>query len=275
MLFIKRIIDFYIDSSIHVAVAAYAMLWVSLLNFHIPYIEALGYVVFCTTVVGYNFIKYGTMARRYFIVPSRYIKIIQIFSFLCFGVAVFYAFQLRPVTLIILALATALTGLYALPFLPGRKSFRSLHGIKVYVVALCWSLMTVLLPIVEWGFWPSNNTVIVEFIQRFMFVLVLMLPFDIRDLKYDKLSLGTIPQKIGINGTKWLGIITLIVFYFLSFVKDSTTLEMVFANATIIVIASLFVFFSNEERSKYYSSFFVESIPILWLVVFLFFRNLL
>ena len=45
------------------------------------------------------------------------------------------------------------------------------------------------------------------FTQRFLFVFVLMLPFEIRDMKYDSLKLSTIPQQIGIIKTKAIGLL--------------------------------------------------------------------
>ncbi len=264
---LKKAFDFYIDASIHVALAVYAMVWISLLNFNIPYNEALGYVAFCTTIVSYNFMKYGTSARKYFIVSSSYIKIIQVFSFLCFGIAVFYGFGLSFPALVILAITSVLAVLYTLPFLPGRKTFRSLHGVKVYMVALCWSLLTVVFPVAEAGLVVSN-AVIIEFIQRFLLVLVLLLPFDIRDLKHDELSLGTIPQQLGIKRTRWLGILMLVPFYFLLFLKDEYTIQAVIANGIITIITGIFVFFSGEDQSRYYSSFYVESIPVVWLFLY-------
>ena len=268
MRFFKRVVDFYIDASIHVGLAVYALVWISLLTFDISYDKALGYVVFCATVVSYNFMKFGTTAKKYFIVTSRYLKIIQVFSFVCFGVAAFYAFQLRFPTLMILALTTVLTGLYALPFLPNRTSFRSLHGVKIYVVALCWSLITVLLPVVNAEYQFSND-VAIEFVQRFLIVLVLILPFDIRDLKHDELRLGTLPQQIGIKKTKGLGITILIVFWLLSFLKDDYTVQTMWIHGVIALITGIFLLFSKENQSEYYSSLYVESIPLAWLFLVL------
>ena len=42
----------------------------------------------------------------------------------------------------------------------------------------------------------------------------------------------------------------------------SLLMKMCIAGSTL-----LFLLFSNEKRSKYYSSFWVESIPILWMIL--------
>lgn len=260
---LKNFIDFYLHASIHVAVAAWALVQVTLLGFDLPYDKAAGYVTFCATVVSYNFMKYGTTARKYIIVSSGYVRLIQGISFLCFGIGVFYAFQLRIPALAVLAAATVLAALYALPFLPGHKSFRSLHGLKIYMVALCWCLVTVLFPVVNAGL-PLSRDVYIAVIQRFIFILVLVLPFDIRDLKYDELSLGTLPQQIGIKKTKWAGILLLLLFYGLGFLREEYTAQMLWVNGIVVGVTGLLVGLSKKEQPEYYSSIYVESVPLLW-----------
>jgi len=40
----------------------------------------------------------------------------------------------------------------------------------------------------------------------------------------------------------------------------------------IAVITALFLAFANEKRSKYYTSFWVESVPIVWWLCVLFLK---
>ncbi|MCB0375815.1 MAG: hypothetical protein KDD04_07845, partial [Sinomicrobium sp.] len=199
---------------------------------------------------------------------SGYLRIIQGFSLVCLGIAVRYIFLIRVEALPVLALITALAGLYALPLLPGRKNFRSLHGVKIYVVALCWSSLTVLFPLVHSKI-PLSGDGVVAFVRRFLIVLVLTLPFDIRDLKYDALRLGTIPQQIGVKRTKRLGMLLLLLFYFLLFLRTEYTVEMVVVDGIIVLVTGFLLFFAKKDQSVYYSSVYVESVPIVWLLLLL------
>ena len=104
-----------------------------------------------------------------------------------------------------------LTILYAVPFLSGfDKNLREISYLKIVVVAFVWAGFTVLIPVIDAGNEISINVVFL-ILQRFLIVVVLILPFDIRDVKYDAISLQTIPKKIGVEKTKKLGLI-LIVF---------------------------------------------------------------
>jgi hypothetical protein len=97
-----------------------------------------------------------------------------------------------------------------------------------------------------------------------------MIPFEIRDLRYDSLKLATIPQKIGVKKTKIIGIFLLLVFLFLEFFKNEIKITSILITALITIITGIYLIGSKKEQGKYYSSFWVEGLPILWLLMLLF-----
>jgi predicted cation transporter len=119
-----------------------------------------------------------------------------------------------------------------------------------------------------------NWDVSITAIQRFVFVLVLMLPFEIRDLQYDSVKLATIPQQIGVKKTKLIGVLLLMVFFFLDYLKDDIQLMNLLVLLVVTAITLLSVVLAKKEQSKYYSAFFVEGIPVLWLLLVLVFQLL-
>src|SRR5690606_1692626 len=102
-------------------------------------------------------------------------------------------------------------------------------------------------------------------LQRFLLVMMLMLPFEIRDLQYDSLKLATIPQKIGVLKTKIIGTLIGILFFVLEFFKMQINTKLVALTLIVAIMILLYLWFANKSRSDYYSSFWVESIPIQWL----------
>ncbi len=264
---LKSIFDFYLDASIHVALAVIAMAGVT---FHLfgtfSDIDLLGFIFF-SVIVCYNFIKYGVEAYKYLIVSNAYHKTIQIFSFLSFGFALYFFFQLSVEIwwgTIVLGLLSAL---YAVPLLPRAKNLRNLAGLKIYIVAFVWAGFTVLFPVLDaqmpldWDFW-------INFSQRFLLVLILILPFEIRDLQWDDKSLRTLPQVLGVRNTKKLGIGMTVVFFLLTFLKDTIhpmEIGLRLALASVLV----WVLVSDEKMQKrYFVSFWVEAIPIFWFFLF-------
>ena len=63
MKYFKNLLDFYIESSLHVALAVYALIRITFLKLNISYDESVAYFGFFGTIVGYNFIKYDELAR--------------------------------------------------------------------------------------------------------------------------------------------------------------------------------------------------------------------
>ncbi len=256
------------------AIAAYALTWITLKQFDVLYDENILYFIFYGTITGYNFVKFIGLAKFHHRSLANWLKFIQVFSFICFVLMCYYAFNLQTITLLYIVGLGVVTFFYAIPFLPkklfmdSKHNLRSIGGLKVYVIALVWAVVTVVLPLVN-NDYALNFDVIITSIQRYLFVIVLILPFDIRDLQYDSLKLSTIPQKIGIKNTKIIGVMLLLVFFFLEFLKDELVVNQIINLLIVVFVTMLFIVFSNEERGKYYSAFWVEGLPIFWLVLVL------
>lgn len=262
---LKNLFDFYINSSIHVALGVVALTIVSLLHFDLLVnCELLGFVFF-GTVTGYNFVKYAGIAKLHHRSLARNLRMLQIFSLLCFFALCYFAFQVELEVLLVAAILGFVTALYALPVLSGKKNLRDVAGLKVFVIAFIWAGVTVLFPIVE----AEENiglSVVLEFCQRFLFVLILILPFEIRDLKYDRESLQTLPQRLGVARVKIFGYLLIALWIILEFFKENSTLTSILAILFAAVFTAYAIYSSNEDQPPYFASFWIEGIPILWML---------
>ncbi|GAA4280812.1 hypothetical protein GCM10022260_12330 [Gaetbulibacter aestuarii] len=184
----------------------------------------------------------------------------------------YFGLQLSLRTLYYIGGFGLVTFLYAIPFLPKRffidqeKNLRSVVGLKIYLIALVWMGVTVFLPVIEHQIHVDQSVIIIA-LQRFLIVLVLMLPFEIRDLRYDSLRLSTVPQQIGVKLTKIIGTVLLFVTLFLNyFIKTSSDFTRGVL-LVIILILFLLLITSNKEQGKYHSAFWVEGVPVFWLLL--------
>ena len=270
----RELFNFYINSSIHVALSVYALTWITLITYGIPYDENVLYFIFYASITGYNFVKYFGLAKFHHRRLANWLKWIQVFSLFCFLFMCYYALQLQAITLVYIAGFGVITFLYAIPFLPKRYFFdskqnlRSIGGLKVYLIALVWGGVTVLLPLIN-NDYRIDAGVLLMVVQRFVLIVVLMLPFEIRDLQYDSIKLDTIPQKIGVKQTKVLGSILLVVYVLLEFLKEAIHRINMEVLLIITSITFIFLIFSRANQPKFYSSFWVEGIPVLWLILIL------
>lgn len=223
--------------------------------------------LFFASVAGYNFVKYFGLTKFYYrslTTKLKYIQLVSVLSLIGFG---FVFFRLQPKSQFLFLILGVITFLYAIPM--GVKmphNLRSIGGVKIYIIALVWAMATVVLPVLE-----SQQTLVADHwvlvLQRTFFVIVLMLPFEIRDLDTDQLQLSTIPQKIGIPYTKiigyaMLGDIILLEFFKLEF-NQNRFLILVFS----VALLATFLAKSTKKRTRYYSAFWVESVPILTLIL--------
>ncbi|WP_162523923.1 MULTISPECIES: hypothetical protein [unclassified Flavobacterium] len=267
MVVLKKIIDFYINSSLHVALSAFALVSMTHFFSNIDGGLSVAFFAFFGTVVGYNFVKYDALARLNKNKIKKELKGIVLISFLS-SIACFYFFlQLSWVTQTSAFVFLGLTLLYTLPFFPNKQNARNWKGIKIYIVAITWVGVTVLLPLQEAQISFSYDVLLMA-IQRFLLVFSLVLVFEIVDVKLDDPHLQTVPQKIGVKLTKKLGYILLLLLLILEFFYTNNHHFLpLFFKLLVCGTIAVFLYFANENRSRYYASFWVESVPILWWLV--------
>ena len=260
---LKRVFDFYLDASVHVAFSVFCLVKTQAVLYGISSVESVAFFAFFATIACYNFIKYGVEAEKYILVNTRYQRLIQGVSILSLFCALYFFFQFQKSTYLVIAVLLALSLLYALPILPTRKNFRSLGGLKIIIVALVWVGVTLLLPLTQAAY-NYNWDVYVGMFQLVAFVVALMIPFEIRDLKYDPSYLKTLPQKVGVKKAKAFGIFLLSLMVALELFKDEINSSRLFALGVVVFVTSLLLLFASTKRSNYYCSFWVESMPIIW-----------
>ncbi|WP_281322718.1 hypothetical protein [Flavobacterium aestivum] len=267
---LKSVLRFYINSSIHVALSCFALVQITFHVFNIQCDKSMALFVFFGTIVGYNFVKYDALVRVKKKRIGNQLKIIAVLSFISLLLVGYYFFHLKRITQIVAMAILAITALYTLPFFPNRKNARNWAGVKIYIVSLCWVGATLVLPLINAEI-PFAFDFFIKCIQRFILVFVLILVFEIIDLANDDPHLKTVPQTIGVKWTKILGLSLLMPFWILEFFISTFNYHDLFINLIMVLMLMLFIVFANPNRSKYYTSFWVESVPILWwlMVVFL------
>ncbi|MDT0686313.1 hypothetical protein [Autumnicola psychrophila] len=272
MSFLKNSIDLYIHSSVHVALAVVSLSALTFFEFKIPLDYDLLFFIFFGTITGYNFVKYAGIAKLKHSSLTRNLRIIQVFSLLCF-LAGAYFLIIQSISVITIAIILGLfTLFYAVPLLGSKRNLRSLSGIKIFVIALSWAGATVLLPLVK-SIDSLTSDIFIELLQRFLLVVVLMLPFEVRDLKYDIPSLSTLPQQIGVEKTKILGYILLLIILVLEFFQEEFVVINFLSLVFILILTGGFLLKTKVAQGPYFSSFWVESVPVFWLMILLLLRN--
>ena len=96
----------------------------------------------------------------------------------------------------------------------------------------------------------------------------MVLIFEIIDINTDDPHLQTVPQQIGVEKTKLLGYGLLALLLALEFLYEANQdYTPLFFKLIVSSSIALFLYFANENRSRYYASFWVEAIPIFWWLI--------
>jgi 4-hydroxybenzoate polyprenyltransferase len=102
-----------------------------------------------------------------------------------------------PISLLLqLVLISVPSILYILPIIAGRR-LRDISILKIFILAIIWALVTVLLPFDYFGN-EYDSRLGLLLAERVIFVFAIAIAFDIRDMEFDKtLDVKTIPIAVG------------------------------------------------------------------------------
>ena len=164
-----------------------------------------------------------------------------------------------------LSLSSAISFIVLAPIIIFYSHFRKIKYFKIFMIAFAWSFFSVFLPAFELLV-PIDKKVILIFSAIYLKVFAITIPFDIRDIEFDKSKLVTIPLKLGIQKSKILSIIlssisTLIIFIIWHFNYVDLEFFLTFLITTILL--SVFLFLKSNQFTSQKCSFLFEGIFIL------------
>lgn len=265
---IRNLLDVLIDGSILVGASVAALQIITLDNLDIGVHENLIYFSFFGSIFAYNFIKYLNefkATRGKF--ESGNLQLILVITVITGLMSGFYFVELSDSVKMLTLIPLGLTVFYTIPIF--KNTLRTLSGLKIYVISFCWAFVTVLLLAIDWEVFFDSN-VWVTFAQRFIFIFALMIPFELRDMDSDDMNLKTIPQRFGIKKSKVIGVFACVLFLLLEIFKDSAIRDF-FEIGFVFLVTSLLIILTPKKQPKYYASILVESIPIFWFMLFVYF----
>jgi 4-hydroxybenzoate polyprenyltransferase len=144
--------------------------------------------------------------------------------------------------------------------------------LKIFLIAIVWAWVTVLLPAVQedqleqWSTWGMS-------LERSLFIFAITLPFDIRDLKVDERSnVKTIPHFLGVKGSVYLGIISTILALATAFILYQLSIYslLFFIGLSLSYsITALVIFYSQKVRHDYYFSGLTDGLMLIQLLAVL------
>lgn len=269
MTLLLKTLNFYINSSLHVAIAASCF---CIINYLLEGLEpnyCLIAFVFLATFSGYNFLKYYSNFLNFKNEKSS-IKIIGLLSLLGVSLAIIQFFRFKIPTQISIFFTFLILLFYAFPF--SKHKGRNQLFLKTHWVTLAWTIICTITPILESNFNFTTQNFIYS-CQFYLHIFTTMLVFEIIDLKNDDEALQTIPQVIGIQKTKILGFLIILINVLLMIVLSKTLLQVSMNFIVPILFNIVFLGLVSKNSSRYFSQLWCEAIPIFWLLTILAFAK--
>ena len=163
-----------------------------------------------------------------------------------------FSFHLHHfIFLLILGIIAFLYSFPALPFTQ-RKRIKDFGLLKISTLALLWTLVTVWFPVDQIS--VNGLSFQLVFFRRFIFIFILCLLFDIRDVEVDFTeNIRTMPVIIGIRSAYVLCYVLLAIFVLLTLVQFLYIHEK--AQLFVMLISALATYFTIEYCKKNNSDF--------------------
>jgi 4-hydroxybenzoate polyprenyltransferase len=164
----------------------------------------------------------------------------------------FFSFHLKH--FIILASLGGISFLYSFPFLPfgEKKRIKDYGLLKILTITFLWTVVTVWFPVNSMPF--DNNLFWLVFVKRFVFMFVLCLLFDMRDIEIDRQeNINTLGVKLGLRKSYQLSYLLLIVFVIAAFAQYIYLPQKGFLIAMLIsALVTLFIIeWTKKNNSDY------------------------
>ncbi len=186
-----RFFDFLINSNLFISVCALSLYLFYSLVMKVNFFLSTPVMVFCFTYLGYHLLrlvpyKRGLPVHHHF--TSFYEKnswITYITLLLSLVIGVIALFDLTPLSLSFLIVSGILVVTYE-KVLFKNFDLRMLPYLKPFIISLVWALVATAMN----GVFESGI-----FLECYVFILLLSIPFDIKDLEYDqRMGLKSLPM---------------------------------------------------------------------------------
>lgn len=274
MRWLKQALELFIYGNIWISFAALGLYWqTQALIFGKLVFDRLALFVFCATVFLYCLHRLGGLNR---IVATssnqrwgfilQYKGYLQAFSYIM-GIASLILYAGLPISLILgIAAPAILSFAYALPLFPGRQRLRDIPGVKIFVLAITWSWVTVGLPVLA-GHAFGQLAILPMLLERAFFIFSLAMIFDIRDMGLDITQQAiTLPVYFGAKKAKWISHIAMIIAMLmasLNYYLETYSFSVWCVLTVTMIFGMLTLVYAKVNLPDYYYSIWTDGIMVL------------
>lgn len=237
--------------------------------------------MFCATLCNYIFhrifpVYYHNLKThnneifRWTIKHLKLLTFLFLVSLIVSGILFLYTNNIVKVALFALA---ALTAAYSLPLFKWqnrRIRLRDFSYLKIVLIAFTWALVCGNLVLLNQEITYSVSQHSLLFIEKFLFLIAITIPFDIRDFEQDKIeAVKTIPNSIGIKQSILIAIVCLIISLLIVFFSTTNFGYKLAYLLAYLYAGGLILASSNKKNAMHYLFYLDASLILLGILVFI------
>ncbi len=273
--------SFLIRSNLWVGLAVSLL---SLLSFPEPWnAQAIFYAlfIFFATVSAYSYMRWvklvqGNYSSQPKQIPGLENDVLALGYSLITGIVAlaFLRLVFQPALLWALTPAFIIAVLYPIAFKNPNRHFSSLRTIpmlKLLLISVSWSWLSFGMPMVlQSHVWSWHLAL--ELLFRTFLIAGLTIPFDVRDLDYDRKSMRTLPQMFGIGNSLVLANLLLLTYQLwivMAYFVWRIDLPLALAWIIGLEVGAWLIRKVEKDRSEWFVGFWIEGIPIWVFILYL------
>jgi len=252
----KKILEFILFGSLFIASCAVAFCIETNIVFGVPLNHVSFYCfVFGATLAQYNLhyiakkVAVRNSERLSWSLGNRNMHLILLIAGVLLILFSFFSFHLKHFAILICLGGIAF--LYSFPLLPfsKRKRIKDYGFLKIITLSLLWTLVTVWFPVNSMN--VETKLFLFVFVKRFVFMFILCLLFDMRDIEIDNNeNIHTTAVVLGRKKSYFLAYVLLVIFIGLSIVQYHYFPQTAFLPAMLISAAATFVTIEITKKSN-------------------------
>src|SRR5690554_1950103 len=269
-----RLLQYLIYSNILISISAGSLAYACAVKLGNPHDVGIGFTVFFATLFIYNIqrilrlgeIKIKSSERHVWL--ENHTFLIQMLALIGIigSVAIYFAVLGWNIDFWFLAFSAVIGVLYAMKIHPKSMALRDIPYAKIYLIALQWALVSVYWPYMRIA--DTTDFPVGLILSIFFFILAATVPFDIRDLVYDKKHKSTIPQIFGVKGAKAIALLFLVLSALSLYFFYPVVIHLCWFYICYSVLGILILNSNVYRREMYYSGVIDGWIIVYALVIY-------
>jgi 4-hydroxybenzoate polyprenyltransferase len=236
-----------IDCRLFISLAAVGLVMSTFKIFQVAIAWQALVVVFCLTLVAYTFPVFHKQIRLSF----KWFMFFLLYTIIGLYCAAQFWILANSFINVLFGILLFCTLFYYLPLgVIGR--LRDLPFLKVFLISFSWTLTTVFIPVAFAGINVFSTMVLWLTLERFLFLLAVTIPFDVRDIRIDTAGgLVTLPSKFGLKGSLYLTFLLLMVYLGISLAHYGFG-NILFVRAICVLFILILIQKISLQKTSYY-----------------------